>query len=223
MKRVIGFAILTTLYICFTITNIKAATFTVTRNDDRNVACQSGIDCSLREAIASTVSGELIVFDSAIFDDRSPITLILGELLISNKITICGLRSSQLSIHRDGLFATPSRVFTVSRGGELTLINATVSGGTAPLDFGGGIFNEGTVTLINTTIRDNSAGEGGGIENRGILNVTNSTISNNIANHPQTTFAWGGGIANFGSMTLVNTTISNNQSGRGGGISMALS
>lgn len=33
----------------------QAATFTVTRTDDRNTTCTSGADCSLREAIGAAV------------------------------------------------------------------------------------------------------------------------------------------------------------------------
>lgn len=37
--------------------NSRAAIFTVTRSDDRNATCVSGIDCSLREAVAAANVG----------------------------------------------------------------------------------------------------------------------------------------------------------------------
>lgn len=85
---------------------------------------------------------------------------------------------------------------------------------------GGGILNQGTLTLNNSAIDDNTATtSGGGILNLGTLTLNNSVIDNNIAGD-------GGGIANghIGtglpiSMTLNNSTISNNMaSSRGGGI-----
>jgi hypothetical protein len=47
--------------------------------------------------------------------------------------------------------------------------------------YGGGIYNcpDSTMTIVNTTISDNSAEEGGGICNGGALTITNSTFSGN--------------------------------------------
>ena len=42
---------------------------------------------------------------------------------------------------------------------------------------GGGIYNSGTLTLIDSTGSGNTAGvAGGGIHNKGVLDVANSTI-----------------------------------------------
>jgi hypothetical protein len=82
--------------------------------------------------------------------------------------------------------------------------------------FGGAIYNcpSSSMTIINTTISENSAEEGGGICNGGTLTIINSTFSGNIARHHK-----GGGIRNYGYLTLTNSTISGNRaSGVGGGI-----
>jgi hypothetical protein len=79
--------------------------------------------------------------------------------------------------------------------------------------YGGGIANEGTVTLQNCTISGNSAGNfgpggsaGGGITNGGTVTVRNSTISDNFAP------GGGGGIAQGGmASTLVQNSIVANQ------------
>jgi hypothetical protein len=90
----------------------------------------------------------------------------------------------------------------------------------------GGIFNEGALTLNNSTVSGNTAGfSGGGIENRRELTLNNSTVSDNSADFE------GGGIYNegafiegsqqehFGTLTLNNSTVSGNTSGVfGGGI-----
>jgi len=85
---------------------------------------------------------------------------------------------------------------------------------------GGGIANlGGTLTLIDSAVRDNIARSlGGGIYNLGataVLEVTGSTVSGN-----QALFGSGGGIANDqGTVTITNTTISGNTTGFfGGGI-----
>jgi hypothetical protein len=74
---------------------------------------------------------------------------------------------------------------------------------------GGGIFNNGTLTVTNATISGNSAiGGGGGILNagEGTASVVNSTISGNRAS------AEGGGISNEGTLTMTNCTLLGNVS-----------
>ena len=101
----------------------------------------------------------------------------------------------------------------------LTVANCVISDNS-----GSGVQNlSAPVTIINTTISGNSAGEGGGINTGGgklpgNLTVINSTISGNFA------YSDGGGIASFFSgLTIVNSTISGNtvgdpDYGYGGGI-----
>src|SRR6476646_4014653 len=101
----------------------------------------------------------------------------------------------------------------------LTVANCVISDNS-----GSGVDNRSAlVTIINTTISGNSAGEGGGIYTDGgklpgNLMVINSTISGNFA------LSGGGGIASgFSGLTIVNSTISGNtvgdpDDGYGGGI-----
>ena len=70
--------------------------------------------------------------------------------------------------------------------------------------FGGGIGNEGSLTINGSTISGNYAPYGGGIENFGTLTITGSTISNNYSHY-------GGGIAIWNTLTTITgSTISNN-------------
>ena len=72
-------------------------------------------------------------------------------------------------------------------------------------DSGGAVHNQGTLTIINSTISGNSATtEGGAIYNQtGTVMLTNVTVACNTA-------ATGGGIANSGTATLLNTIVANN-------------
>jgi hypothetical protein len=96
--------------------------------------------------------------------------------------------------------------------GTLTVIDSIVTGnkithGHGSFGYGAGIYNcpSSTLTLINTTIRNNSALKGGAICNGGTLTIIDSTISGNVARQHE-----GGGIANYGILTITNSTFSGN-------------
>jgi len=92
---------------------------------------------------------------------------------------------------------------------------------------GGGLMNNGVLTVTNSTISGNTVSDpdavtalGGGILNNGTLTLIGSTVSGNTAtgNGPS-----GGGIFSDGTLTLNDSTISGNSvtgggSGQGGGI-----
>jgi len=98
-------------------------------------------------------------------------------------------------------------------------INAlTITGGTGGTSgegagLGGGIFNQGTLTLNNVRISGNTAGQGGGIDNFQVPGASpgatvtlagSTTITGNTATGgPNNEGAIGGGIFNFCG-TLVN-------------------
>jgi hypothetical protein len=112
-------------------------------------------------------------------------------------------------------------------GGTLTVTGSTVTGNSAEnlvhrVGYGGGIFNNGTVSVTASTITSNFAfGSGGGIDSQqGSVTVTASTIASNHA-------LLNGGISNSGTLTLTNSTIESNRAdgtgsegfyGQGGGI-----
>jgi hypothetical protein len=81
------------------------------------------------------------------------------------------------------------------------------------------IYNEGTLTLMNSTISGNTADNGGGIfNNGGTLTLSGSTVSGNTA------FQDGGGIDNSSvGLIVTNSTIANNKAVRGGGIAIVSS
>jgi hypothetical protein len=90
--------------------------------------------------------------------------------------------------------------------GVLTLIGSTVSDNTSTNQLGGqggGLFNLGTASLIDTTVSGNSAPlQGSGIENRGQLRVINSRITNNT-----TAQGLGGGLENHSIVDLPTATV----------------
>ncbi len=86
---------------------------------------------------------------------------------------------------------------------------------------GGAIFNEGDMSIMDTTINASTAGVGGGIFNAGSgsLDVGSSTLSNNSATSSQVTA--GGAMGGAGEINVFNSTISGNSAvGNGGGIGL---
>ena len=105
------------------------------------------------------------------------------------------------------------QVFFVLSGVTLNLNKLTIADGNA--GEGGGIRNDGTLTVSNSTFSGNSVfNEGGGIYNNtsGTLTVSNSTFADNQGNNS------GGGIANYGTLTVSNSTFAGNRADYGGGI-----
>jgi len=108
-----------------------------------------------------------------------------------NQITVSGDNAS-------GVFLVDFNVDAVFTGLTITDGDASVSGG--------GVDNNGTLTISNCTVSDNQApeGDGGGVENDGTLTVSSSTFSANSA------YYLGGGIHNNSSsgaiLTVSNST-----------------
>jgi sugar lactone lactonase YvrE len=160
---------------------------------------------SLREAIDEAVPGENITFAPSL--DGGTITLGGSELLIDTDITIDGSAlASGITISGNNA----STVFRIAPGSVATLSTLTITGGNSGGTSGGGIYNNGTLTLIRSTVsdciaNDGGAGYGGGIyQNGGSLIMTDSTISGNTANY-------GGGLfVNYATITIKNSTISGN-------------
>ena len=106
----------------------------------------------------------------------------------------------------------------IENEGTLTVTNSTLSNDVASGAFGlggGGISNDdATLTIVDTTLSGDNAGDGGGIENYGgIVTITDSTMSNNSA-------GTGGGLSNEdgGAVTASDNTLSGNLGCIGGGI-----
>lgn len=89
---------------------------------------------------------------------------------------------------------------------------------------GGGIFSQGNLTLINATVTGNTAfdpdsgSSGGGIfASLGTLTIIGGTYSDNTSTRPDTSGA-GGGIRTFVGASITGATITGNTSNFGGGV-----
>ena len=208
---------------------------TVTTTSDDAVHSGTSLRDAITQANADSVNyiADTITFASSL--DGDTIILSQGELELTagigtitidveGHLTISGNLASTVFLIDSGAQAVftgltiqhGSAVYGVGGGidneGTLTLVDSTLSSNSAFI--GGAIFNNGTLTLVNSTLSGNSAAVGGAIDNYGILSLANSTLSDNAA-----TFSLfgGGGIDNNGTLTLTNSTLSGNSAAFSGG------
>src|SRR6202035_5389800 len=95
-----------------------------------------------------------------------------------------------------------------------TITNSTFTGNNATIYGGGALLNAaGTETLAGDTFVGNTGPGGGAIDNDTTLNITNSTFTNNTGGTNG-----GGAVVNFGTTTLTQSTFSGNTSPFGANI-----
>lgn len=154
---------------------------------------------SLRQAVLVAQATDTILFASNVV---GTITLTSGQITISGNRTILGPLAG-VTISGNNF----SRVFNISGGATASIANLTISNGRfkagSGIAMGGGVLNQGTLTLANCTVSANAVigfdGSGGTVGNPGGIAV-------------------GGGVANLGTLNLLTCTLANNSAtgGRGG-------
>ncbi len=182
-----------------------AATMTVVNTNDAGAG-------SLRNAITSASPGDTINFNLTY---PAAITLTSGGLSISQNLTISGPGSSNLTISGNSAFT----VVSIAAGANVTISGVAMANGSTRGIGGGGIYNNGTLTIISCSVSGNSAispaaASGGGIYNSAILTIINSSISGNsaITSTGVVPPSYGGGIYNSGVLAVSNSTLSGNTS-----------
>lgn len=188
-----------------------AITVASTADDAGDGTCGSDpTTCTLRQAIDDLAPGGTITVPAGTY------TLSQGELDVEQPETIVGAGARTTSIVGDG----SDRVLDFDADND-SLSGVTVTGGQS--NYAAGILvDEGaSLSLDHSTVDGNTAYyDGGGIENDGTLTITASTISNNEAT--EANYGTGGGIGSFdASMEIVNSTIAGNSAASGGGVTVA--
>lgn len=136
---------------------------------------------------------------------------------ITSNITIIGSNKDSVIIERD-IDADFFRIFHIANNGILTIDSVTIAGG-APVsdegfDDGGGIFNNGELTVTRSNIINNESGlvgSGGGIFNNsgGVTRIIYTIIASNDATGPANGTT-GGGIHNSGILEVSHSTVERN-------------
>ena len=179
----------------------------VTTLDDEDDGDHSPDDLSLREALGLLGPGkDTILFATDLAGGTITLDADLGPLQITSNVDLVGMGVALDAAGDCGVLVVDAAV-TDARIRDLTIREGNAQ-------FGGGIRNEGTLSVVGSTISGNSASsDGGGIYNTsgGTLWVTNSTISGNSAAES------GGGIYNSGTLWVLNSTISGSSATSDGG------
>jgi hypothetical protein len=202
----------------------------------------SGGDFSLREALAIAnvnPDADTISFTPSLSAaGPAAIVLTMGELAISDAVTIIGAGADLLTIDARGNDATPeekdgqgTRIFHIDDGTE-TLIEVTISGltltGGDVRGDGGAILTREELTILDCSIVANATssflmpggdptGDGGGIANRsGTLAVVGSVLRENRV--LSGAHRAGGISSRGGSVSVVESLLIGNSGAYGGGI-----
>jgi hypothetical protein len=184
------------------------AVATVSLLTDTSAASSPG---EFRTVLATAAPGDTIVFEAGL-TGTIDLTAALGSLTFTKDLTVTGPGASEIAVSGQNAI----RVFSIDAGITVSLSGLTISGGNASSPpsgspSGGGIGNQGTLTLQSSILSGNTAAFGGAISNQGTLTLQDSTVSGNSA-------IVGGGITNQGTLTLQASTLSGNSASAAGGI-----
>jgi hypothetical protein len=182
--------------------NVPAGIYTLTRpptgTDDEssgNLNLSTPIVAAATIVISGAGAGTTVIDANQI---DSAMEIETGRIVTLRGIT---LRNGRTAPSRSG-----GGIFNL---GSLTLSECVIEGGRTN-GAGGGIANSGTLQVIRSTIRSNTAAFGGGLFLVGPTTVRDSTIAGNHADS-------GGGIYNDRSVYVVNSTVSQNTADTDGG------
>lgn len=170
--------------------------------------CPDGCEFeTIADALAAAGDGDVIGIGEGVYD---------GGIVVDKDVTLRGAGRDTTAIRG----TSDASVVRVRSGANVTIEAVTImGGGGSPIRSGvrggGGILNEGGLSLRDSIVRDNTAsgGEGGGVFSASTKRVTirNAVIRGNQA-------ADGGGIhIGRGDVEIEDTTIAGNRSTRNGG------
>jgi uncharacterized repeat protein (TIGR01451 family) len=166
---------------------------------------------SLRFTIDNAADGDTIVFQDGL-TGKIPLT---RELYIQKSITIAGPGPYKITISGEA----KTNVIRIAKDQTVTISGVSVKNGAASKYPGGGISNEGTLTIANMLIDSNTADTfGGGVYNSELATMTifQCTVSNNEAKG-YAGAAGGGGIWNDGHMKITYAYVNYNTAPVAGG------
>ncbi|MBT9330157.1 beta strand repeat-containing protein [Paracidobacterium acidisoli] len=199
--------------------------------------------CGLRDALAAAAasSGGNISFDATVFAASQPASArtintgpggslnLSADTILTGPVTGSGSTLAQLVIidGNNAASGVAQSIFTVNSGVTATISGLILTDGNSSNSTGGGgIYNQGTLTVANCLITGNTAnGNGAGVDNEGTLTLTGTSITGNQSvNMGDVVPIGNGGLFNDtnATATILDSNISSNTSDpfsqNGGGI-----
>jgi hypothetical protein len=201
-------------------------TLTINDNGDakdsfpgEGVCATAGGVCTLRAAIqeanARPSCGPIDINFNAVV---SPIVLNTVLPDINHNVNLNGPGAAQLTVQRSSTPATPNfRVFTIAFGRTVAVSGMTIANGNLSGN-GGGVLNNGTLTLTNCNIYGNTGISGSGIYNDGSMVLNNCNVGGTAPGQPNSgegiRHNGGSGVMpNSGTLTINGGSITGNGSG----------
>lgn len=156
--------------------------------------------------ISGSFGGDTIQFSASALSGQT-ITLTSDLPTISQDVAIVGLGARVLAVSGNSQF----QIFYVDDA-DVLISDLTIRNGLA--NQGAGIRSNQYLILARATVTGNrtQSGNGAGIYNSGSMYIIDSTIAGNTSSN------LGGGIYNIGPLGMVNSTVSGNSAAIGGGI-----
>ena len=214
--------------------DIKNSTFTNNSAKKEGSAIYSGYTLNIDDDTTFTnnmvymyYTGTLNIGEIKTFTDlQKAINMVEGDIHLSSNVTMLASEADNfvngivvdhlVNLKCDGFTIDAKnlgRIFSIGEGFTVTLTNATLINGKA--DKGGAIYNDGSLTLSDVKLSDNTAdGYGGAVFNNGHLVVGNSVFdSNDIVNRGSASVDYGGAaIYNWydGTLTVSGSNFTNN-------------
>jgi len=176
--------------------------------------------CTLRAAVMeanASIGPDTILLSEDIYyltiSGDSEDNAVTGDLDILGNVTITGAGPEVTIIDAISL---NDRIFHILRNADVAISGVTIRNANITNGNGGGIFNQGILSITNSILRDNKTSHsGGGIYNSGgELSIKDSTVHSNNARYDA-----GGIFNNTGILYVTNSVIKGNRSyDYGGGI-----
>src|SRR4249919_3103303 len=151
-----------------------------------SAATETAVDCgagaNLQAAINAAPKGAILDISGTC----------RGTFTVGKKLVLRGVAGAVLDAQGAGTTLTVS-------AGTVRVTKLTVTGGEGE-DGGGGIQNEGTLTLVRVTVQANDNGDAGGILNDGTLLMQRSLVTHNFGGAA-------GGVWNLGTATIQHSSV----------------
>ncbi|MCL4267849.1 MAG: CSLREA domain-containing protein [Anaerolineae bacterium] len=202
-------------------------TFQVNSMADPGDGVCDGSECTLREAVvaANTMPGANTILvpagtHSLNVPNAGEDNALTGDLDITGDLVIAGDAANNTIIDANEL----GRVFHIAANVTVKLKDLTIQNGFA--GDGGGIFNAGTLHLLNSTVTGNrtdyeapeyGGNEGGGIYNTGTLYISSSQFTDNTTDRGMGD-GGGGAIMNEGTLDITRSEFRANWAAGGGAV-----